>query len=81
MSKELERATDLTGLLEEPCFMAAFCGGCRVAPKAPWEDCPALGDPRDEDCIRRRYFLSIEKTLEGAQTDIIIDMQDAGCVA
>ena len=81
MSKELERVTDLTGLLEEPRFLNAFCGGCRAAPKEYWDDCPALGDPEDKRCVRRRYFLSIKETLNGAQEDILIDMQDAGCVA
>lgn len=76
-----DSATDLTGLLEEPRFMKVFCGGCPYAPKYYFEDCQAGGDPRDDDCYRRRHFLSIEKTLEGAQEDIIIDLKEAGCVA
>ena len=81
MSKELEHATDLTGLLEEPNFLDVFCGGCKLAPDLYFEECSAGGDPRSEHCPRRSWFLSIEETLKGAQEDIIIDMRDAGCVA
>ena len=81
MSKELERATDLTGLLEEPRFQDAFCGGCRLHPKLYFEECPASFDPRDRACPRRVWFLSIERTLESAQEDIMCDMKEAGCVA
>lgn len=77
----LARASDVTGILEDPRFLDAFCGGCRVAPRAPWEDCPAGGDPRDEDCIRKRAFAEIEELLEDAGKDIAAIMEAEGCIA
>lgn len=77
----LARASDVTGLLEDPRFLDAFCGGCRVAPRAPWEDCPAGGDPRDDDCPRRRAFADIEVRLEEISREIAERLEDAGCVA
>ena len=81
MSKELEHATDLTGLLEEPNFLEAFCGGCKLAPDLYFETCSAGGDPMSEHCPRRRCFFSIKETLKDAQEEIISDMRNAGCVA
>ena len=81
MSKELERAADLSPFLEDSIFLGAFCGGCPLAPKLYFEECPAGGDPRDRDCPRRWCFHEIERIIEGAQTDIVITMREAGCVA
>ena len=81
MSKELELATDLTGLLEDERFLAAFCGGCPYMPKLYFEECPVCFDPEARDCPRRRLYQSIKETLKGAEEDIVIDMRQAGCIA
>lgn len=76
----LERAVDLSGLLEEPQFLEAFCGGCPQAPRYFFEDCPTGGDPADERCWRRRAFLIIDEALDKAEELIIDTMRGAGCV-
>lgn len=74
------QVTDLTAFLEDRQFLAAFCGGCRAKPKAPWEDCPADGDPKDRDCVRRRHFLDIEEKLKEVAQENAIIMKSAGCL-
>ncbi len=79
MSSALERAVDMAGLLEEPRFLEAFCSGCPAKPKLYFEDCAAYNDPEDKNCLRRKFFREIEEIIKGAETDIVITMQEAGC--
>lgn len=79
--KDLERVADLSGLLEEPEFLGAFCAGCRARPREPWAGCAADGDPESEYCVRRRVWAEIQDALEGARQDIAMALEDAGCWA
>ena len=76
---ELERATDLTGLLEDDDFLRAFCHGCELMPKNYFDECPAGFDIEDAMCARRCLLKSIRETLQGAQEEIMSDMRYAGC--
>lgn len=76
---ELERATDLTGLLEDDDFLRAFCHGCKLMPKNYFDECPAGFDIEDKMCARRCLMKSIKETLNGAQEEIMSDMRYAGC--
>ena len=77
----IEKAVDLSRLLDDDRFQNAFCGGCACRPKLYFEECPAGFDPESRKCLRYWAFKSIKESLQAAEDEIISEMRTAGCIA